>query len=37
MLTRPCQPQLLNFLDFFHCLNLVDIKHLSLFYRGSKK
>jgi len=37
MLIRPCQPQLLNFFDFFHCLNLVAIKHLWLYFRGGKK
>jgi len=37
MLIRPCQPQLLNFLTFFICLNLVAIKHLWMFFRGSKK
>jgi hypothetical protein len=37
MLIRPCQPKLLKIFDFFHYLNLVDINHLRMFFRDSKK
>jgi len=37
MIIRPCQPQLLKISGFFYCLNIVAIKHLWLFFRGSKK
>ena len=37
MIIRPCQLQLLKISSFFHCLNLVAIKRLWLFYRVSKK
>ena len=37
MLIRRCQPQLHKFFVFFYYLNPVDIRHLWLFFRGSKK
>ena len=37
MLSRPCQPQLHKFFDFFNCHNPVDIKHLWLAFRYRKQ